>query len=407
MKQRWSKKKIIDTCLVTDFVANGSFKSLKENVNYNYDKDFAILLRTTDFTNNFNKPLVYVNEASYNFLKKSSILPDDIVICNVGSVGLTFLAPNFEQPMTIGPNSILIRPLMEGELKKKFFYYLFLSPIGQSLIESITTGTTQYKFNKTNFRQLEISFPPIDEQNRIIAKLDQCFDAIDKARTNVERNLQNANDLFQSKLNEIFSQKGEGWVEKSLNEIGEIQTGTTPSTKDKSNYGSYIPFVKPAHFNPDGSIDAGDCMLSEDGLKKGRLFPSNSILMVCIGATIGKTGYTETPVSSNQQINCLTPNKDYSPKLFYYGLICPFVQKQVAEIGRSAQATLPIINKSKWQELRVNIPIKKSVQDLIVMQLDALKSQTQSLESHYYKELGELDELKKSILQKAFEGELT
>jgi len=295
----------------------------------------------------------------------------------------------------------------QNVITPEYVFYFLQTDQFMNRMESVQRGTSYPAVTVKDVKETPLPRPlTIDEQKRIVAKLDECFEAIDKARANVERNLQNAKELFQSKLNEIFSQKGDGWVEKVLDEIGEIQTGTTPPTKDKSNYGDFIPFVKPPHFKPDGSIDTGNSMLSESGLKKGRLFPPNSVLMVCIGATIGKTGFTETAVSSNQQINCLTPTENYNPKLFYYGLISPFVQKQVSDIGKGAQATLPIINKTKWQGLKINIPGNKAEQNKIVNQLDDLKSQTQSLESHYQQELYALDELKKSILQKAFNGEL-
>ena len=305
----------------------------------------------------------------------------------------------------LNDSGLTISPLDDNTFDQDFLNYQILSLNDE--IYSLARGTAQKNLNVNAFKKVQLSYPAsLEEQKQIVAKLDQCFEAIDKARANAAKNLENAKELFQSKLNEIFSQKGEGWVEVVLNEIGETQTGTTPPTKDISNYGDYIPFVKPPHFSPDGSINTGSSMLSKSGLEKGRLFQSNSVLMVCIGATIGKTGFSTVPVSSNQQINCLTPKKEYNPKLFYYGLISPFVQRQVIEIGSGSQATLPIINKSKWSKLRINIPTERSVQDVIVQLLDGLKQKTQSLESKYQQELNSLEELKKSILQKAFEGEL-
>ena len=305
----------------------------------------------------------------------------------------------------LNDSGLTISPLDDNTFDQDFLNYQILSLNDE--IYSLARGTAQKNLNVNAFKKVQLSYPAsLEEQKQIVAKLDQCFEAIDKARANAAKNLENAKELFQSKLNEIFSQKGEGWVEVVLNEIGETQTGTTPPTKDISNYGDYIPFVKPPHFSPDGSINTGSSMLSKSGLEKGRLFQSNSVLMVCIGATIGKTGFSTVPVSSNQQINCLTPKKEYNPKLFYYGLISPFVQRQVIEIGSGSQATLPIINKSKWSKLRINIPTERSVQDVIVQLLDGLKQKTQPLESKYQQELNSLEELKKSILQKAFEGEL-
>ena len=305
----------------------------------------------------------------------------------------------------LNDSGLTISPLDDNTFDQDFLNYQILSLNDE--IYSLARGTAQKNLNVNAFKKVQLSYPTsLEEQKQIVAKLDQCFEAIDKAKANAAKNLENAKELFQSKLNEIFSQKGEGWVEVVLNEIGETQTGTTPPTKDISNYGDYIPFVKPPHFSPDGSINTGSSMLSKSGLEKGRLFQSNSVLMVCIGATIGKTGFSTVPVSSNQQINCLTPKKEYNPKLFYYGLISPFVQRQVIEIGSGSQATLPIINKSKWSKLRINIPTERSVQDVIVQLLDGLKQKTQPLESKYQQELNSLEELKKSILQKAFEGEL-
>ena len=204
-KNNWESKKIIDICLVTDYVANGSFRSLKENVKYMYEKDYAILLRTTDFTNNFKKSFVYVSKDSYDFLKKSYVEVDDIVICNVGSVGRIFLVPNLNSPMTIGPNSILIRSLDSERLINKYFYYLFLSPYGQSLIERITTGTTQLKFNKTNFRQLDIPIPSLNEQKKIIQKLQKQFSLSQCMKLNYQKEIFALKELKQSILEKAFN----------------------------------------------------------------------------------------------------------------------------------------------------------------------------------------------------------
>ena len=109
--------------------------------------------------------------------------------------------------MTLGPNSILVRPLDNNEIENIFLYYMISGPLGQDLIASITSGTTQSKFNKTNFRQLEIPIPPISEQKEIVDLLDKAFESIDKALENEDKNIKNAEELFQSKLNDIFSEK--------------------------------------------------------------------------------------------------------------------------------------------------------------------------------------------------------
>jgi len=402
MKQDWANDKLCDIVLIGDGNHSSNYPKKSEMVT-----EGIPFIRATNIINGkiTKDDMRYITKEKHENLKKGHLLTGDILFSNRGQIGKMAIVNKSLNNSNLNSQLAWFRCL--ESINNKFLYYQLLSPIQFNKIMNQQSGTALQQVTIRQLKNIEVSYPSLTEQKRIVAKLDDCFAAIDKARANVEKNLNNAKELFQSQLNEIFSQKGDGWVDKILDEIGEIQTGTTPSTKDKSNYGDFIPFVKPPHFKPDGSIDAGNSMLSESGLKIGRLFPPNSVLMVCIGATIGKTGFTETAVSSNQQINCLTPNENYYPKLLYYGLISPFVQKQVADIGRGAQATLPIINKTKWQGLSINIPESKSEQNKIVKQLDDLKSQTQSLESNYQQELEALDELKKSILQKAFRGELT
>jgi len=358
-----------------------------------------------------------INEDSFTFVnasddevEKYKLVNNDFLFNTRNSyelVGKTCLYNSKYLKPTLFNNNIL-RVRFKPELIPQFVAYLFSTLKTLSELDEIKSGTTNvigiyYK----SLKNIQIPIPPLQEQKQIVAILNKAFTATDQAKANIEKNIVNAKELFQSKLNDIFSQKGDGWEEKELSSIGQVQTGTTPPTKDKSNYGPFIPFVKPPHFCKDGSINTGESMLSKKGLEKGRLFSANSVLMVCIGATIGKTGFSEIPVSSNQQINALTPNENYIAKLLYYALISPFVQNQVMSVGKSAQATLPIINKSKWLKLKVYLTADKKKQSKIIKTLDELKENCIKIESNYNKKLKDLDDLKKSILQKAFAGELT
>lgn len=346
-----------------------------------------------------------ITKENHNELTKNNKpLKGDILYTRVGSYGEAAVIEE-DLEFSVFVSLTLIKP--KQILNNYFLKYYLNSHAIKTLARKSITSSGVGNLNVGTVRKFPIPIPPLQEQKQIVTILDEAFAAIDQAKANIEKNIQNAKELFQSKLNAIFSQKGDGWEEKKLSDLGKTQTGTTPPTNDNSNYGDFIPFVKPAHFKPDGSIESGDCMLSESGLKKGRLFEANSVLMVCIGATIGKTGYTEIAVSSNQQINALTPNENYEPKLLYYALISPFVQKQVLIEGKGAQATLPIINKSKWEKIRVFVPSNKLVQTKIINQLDELNTSTKIIEATYKTKLTQLVELKKAILQKAFAGELT
>ena len=116
-------------------------------------------------------------------------------------------------------------------------------------------GAAQPQITRTNLAPLEISYPvSVDEQQRIVGILDEAFEGIATAKANAEKNLQNARALFESHLQSVFTQRGPGWVEKRLEQIGTTQTGSTPKTSERENYGDFISFVKPADFRTDGSL---------------------------------------------------------------------------------------------------------------------------------------------------------
>lgn len=191
----------------------------------------------------------------------------------------------------------------------------------------------------------------------------------------------------------------QGWEEKRLKDIGVTQTGTTPKTSDKDNYGEFIPFIKPADIDiyNDGKVRYDNDGLSEKGLRAGRKMTNGSILMVCIGATIGKVGYVDRDVSCNQQVNSLSVSKEFSPKFFYYALSTPSFYQQI--MRSAAQATLPIINKGKWECLTVKYPKSFAEQQRIVAILDEAFSAIAKAKANAEKNLKNAKELFESYLQ--------
>lgn len=257
-------------------------------------------------------------------------------------------------------------------------------------------GAVFNSIDKTQIGNILIPIPPLPEQKRIVAILGHCFNTIDKAKANVERNLQNAKELFQSQLNQIFSQKGEGWVEKKLGEVCEVIAGQSPKGEYYNSDEEGFPFYQGKKEFTNKYIGApttwttmvtkeayeGDILLSV----RAPVGPINfSTQLICIGRGLAAIRAGETI------------NREY---LFY------FLLKHENEIVGNAGAVFNSINKTQIENIII-LMMPLSEQEKIVKALDRLKIQTQSLESHYEQELNALDELKKSILQKAFKGELT
>lgn len=310
------------------------------------------------------------------------------------------IAPDFA-----GHCSTEIFPIKpKAEVSREYLLYWLLSDETMERINGTCTGARMPRADMNEVLDFEIPLPPLPEQRRIVGILEEAFAGLATAQANAETNLQNARALFESQLQAVFSQRGKGWVEKRVEEIGKTQTGSTPKTSDQSNYGDFISLVKPGDFNTDGTLDYDKDGLSESGAKGARIVPAGSVLMVCIGATIGKCGYCDRDVTTNQQVNALTPSDGSSNRFIYYQMLTETFQRKV--IHASGQATLPIINKSKWSALSVWLPPEVADQKEIAAQFDALSSETTRLAAIYQQKLAALAALKKSLLHQAFSGAL-
>lgn len=192
----WEVTNIKSLAEVTDYVANGSFASLKENVTYCDEQGYAILIRLVDYNKDFQPPFTFVDERGYKFLKKSSLNGGEIIISNVGAnAGTVFKAPKMDTPMTLGPNSIM---LMKNEYDN-YLYALLSSYMGQEKLKAITTGSAQPKFNKTDFRNIKVIRPNaniLKNYNVVIEPIEEKIEQNNKEK----QNLYNIRDTLLPKL---------------------------------------------------------------------------------------------------------------------------------------------------------------------------------------------------------------
>lgn len=192
----WEYKSVGDFINVVDYVANGSFATLKENVTLLTEPDYAIYIRTTDFNSGFSKELRYVDKSAYDFLAKSVLIGNEVIISNVGDVGTVFRSPSWlGMPMTLGSNAIALKNYDIPH----YLYLYFSSHKGQHDISSIVTGSAQLKFNKTNFRSLKVLIP----NNSLLTKFEKfVFPIFEKIDANMAENLKLAEirDLLLPRL---------------------------------------------------------------------------------------------------------------------------------------------------------------------------------------------------------------
>ena len=179
--ESWEWVRIEDyTNKVTDYVASGSFASLRENVKYYKEENYALLVKTKDFQNDFSVDLTFTDEKGYAFLENSNLFGGELILSNVGSIGKIFVVPYLNRKMTLAPNAIMVR--LWNDNHRDWLFYLFQSSFGISSLYEISSATAIRKFNKTDFKKLIIPLPPLAEQKRIVEKIEQLFKEVDKLK---------------------------------------------------------------------------------------------------------------------------------------------------------------------------------------------------------------------------------
>lgn len=284
-------------------------------------------------------------------------------------------------------------------VNKKWLYFWLLGKT-QDLKRS-GHGLAMIHITKKGMEQELVALPPLQEQVRIVAKLEEAFAEIDRAEKAYEElqtlagvlRGQILQEAIQGKLVPQLAEEGvveqigvapeevpfeipESWRWVTLASVGKTHTGATPSTSKKEYFGSDIPFVKP------GDID--HCLLTyrEDGLSTAayevaRLVPEKTLLMVCIGGSIGKVALCDREVSFNQQINAIVCNEELAlPEYLFVIMRSPYFQD---EVWRNATGTAtPIINKSRWGKIWIPLPSTKE-QVRIVAKVEDLMKQVDAL----------------------------
>jgi type I restriction enzyme S subunit len=188
------------------------------------------------------------------------------------------------------------------------------------------------------------------------------------------------------------------WSLIQLKELGDIQTGSTPSTTDEGFFGGDIPFVTPGDLDQMASIQSAARSLTQAGADQSRLLPENAVLVCCIGS-LGKVGIAGRPLVTNQQINAIV---FYPDRIFpRYGFFACRRLKRVLETLAPA-TTVPIVNKTRFSELRIPVPPLPEQRRIaaILDQADTLRTQRRAA-------LAQLDSLTQSLFLEVFGDPVT
>ncbi|MDP2760645.1 MAG: restriction endonuclease subunit S, partial [Sideroxyarcus sp.] len=295
--------------------------------------------------------------------------------------------------------------------------YWFLTDERVEQIDATSTGARMPRANMNAVLDFEFLLPQISEQQRIVAILDAAFDGIATAKANAEQNLQNARALFESHLQSVFTQaplsgvegRGEGWVTKTLGDVAEVKGGKrVPKGYKLLTEPTAYPYLRVADFTDDGSIDMSDLryVSAEVHRQIKNYIIYSSDLYLSIAGTIGKTGIIPEELNGAN----LTENACrlvFKPGIsnrfvYYFTQTASFVEQAGLHTRTAAQPKLAL---SRLSTIKLGIP-NLPAQERLANEFDALREETQRLESLYQRKLAALDELKKSLLHQAFSGAL-
>ncbi len=340
---------------------------------------------------------------SVNVKEKLFLKEGDILMCSRNGsqrlVGKTAPILNLQEPMTFGTFMMIIR--------SEFSPYLLWFFKTDEFKKQISGGENTMINQVTRYMldEIEIPLPPLPEQQRIVAILDEAFAAIAKAKANAEQNLKNAKELFESYLQGVFENKGEGWEEKTLGEVL-VKTETIDPTKKPNEEFTYLDVSSVNKETKE--IENATVLLGKEAPSRARkLVKTNDVIFATVRPTHSRVAliteeYDEQVCSTGYFV--LRAKEFLSNNLVYYFLLTYSFNKQMEKLQKGS--SYPAVTDSEVKGIFISFPKSLKEQQTIVQKLDALCNETKKLEAIYQQKINDLEELKKSVLQKAFSGGL-
>ena len=290
-------------------------------------------------------------------------------------------------------------------LVPEFFEYYSQSKRYLADIDALCTGATRRRISRKNLGTVEIPLPPLPEQKRIVAILDEAFQGIDRAVANTEKNLANARELFESYMDAIFTSTGEGWETSQIGDVAKIINGGTPKSNVAEFWDGDVLWITPKDMGKLTDVYVGDTSrkITEAGLAKSsaKIIPANSVIL-STRAPIGHLAINTEPMATNQGCRGLVPSGRMLTKFLFYFLSANV--RRLDDLGTGT--TFKELAKSALAGVEIPLPPLPE-QKRIVAILDELKANSTGLVCAARRKLDLLAGLKQSILHKAFAGELT
>lgn len=288
------------------------------------------------------------------------------------------------------------------------YLFLFLDGFLKDTVSKQKLGNTMPYIKMGMLTDFMVPVPPLPEQKRIVKTLDDVFEKLAKAKENAEKNLQNSKELFESYLQSVFANPGKDWEEKTLGDVCEmINRGISPKYSEvkglailnqkcvrehKVNFElARLHDLKSKKISLDKYIQEGDVLVNSTGV--GTLGRVAQVRELKVQATV------------DSHVTIVRPKKGlFFDEFFGFAMI--FIEEEIARSGAGASGQTELARSVLKDNFSVTFPKSITEQKSIVKKLDALSTETKKLEKIYEQKLADLEELKKAVLSKAFQGKL-
>ncbi len=397
MRKGWEIRKLGDVCLK---ITDGSHNPPKGVEISEY-----LMLSSRDIFDeqiHYDNPRFISKKDFENEDKRTAIKANDVLLTIVGTIGRVAVVPNKHPNFTLQRSVAVLRP-NTNEIDSYFLKFLLQNSLNFLISES--RGAAQKGIYLNQLKQIQISLPLLSEQQEIVSILDDAFKSIERAKSNAEQNLKNAKELFDSYLQNVFENKGEDWEKTSLGDVL-VKTETIDPTKYPNMEFVYLDV---SSVNKESKeIETTTKLLGKDAPSRARkLIRTNDVIFATVRPTHSRVAmitveYDKQVCSTGYFV--LRAKEILSNKFIFYFLLTNRFNKQMEKLQKGA--SYPAVTDTEIKGIKISFPKSLKEQNKIVKKLEVLSVEIKNLESIYKQKLNDLEELKKSILQKAFNGDL-
>ncbi len=346
---------------------------------------------------------LFISEELYSEYKNKYGVPSsgDIVITAIGTIGNSYIVQDSDKFYYKDASVLCLKKV--SDVDSQFINYWLKSSNMRSQLDE-GNGATVDTLTISKMKSLTIDLPTLPEQKRIVAILDEAFAGIDQAIANTEKNLASARELFESHINTIFIEKGEAWETTTLGEVADVEYGFT----DKSGSDGDFRYVRITDIDNNGELTKSNKKYISPPVEAEKfVLNDNDLLMARTGATFAKVLLYKDIEPSIFASYLIRISFKVPIKNELYWFFSKSVNYWEQANSLSSGAAQPHFNGAALKRVIFSYPTSIREQEKIIKLFHSMFLKTQNLEDAYKHKLASLNELKQSLLQKAFSGELT